>query len=286
MMVGTRKGWQDGLAIIAGRGLLPQLLAEKCRDGGSPYVVVELENVPLNWLDKHPIIHARLEHQDQLLANIRTANCDHVVLAGGMERIPFDASQLDEKGKELASLLAASKFEGDDGTLRTIISYLESNNLNVVAAHDVVTELVPEPGVLTKASPSSADQADAERASEIVKAIGKVDVGQGAVVGQGICLALESISGTDHMLNFAALHRGNYLPDPSGAAGLLFKAPKPNQDRRVDLPAIGPDTIRRASEAGLAGVVIEAGGVMILEPEETVKLADDLGLFLWVRPAV
>ncbi len=285
-MVNTRKVWRDGLAIIAGRGSLPQLLAEKCRDDGLPYIVVELENVPLNWLGKHPIIHARLEHQDHLLASIRKAHCDHVVLAGGMERIPFDATELDEKGKELASLLASSKFEGDDGTLRAIISYLESNDLNVVAAHDIVTELVPEPGVLTKTSPSSADQADAVRASEIVKAIGKVDVGQSAVVGQGICLALESISGTDHMLSFAALHRKNFLPDPSGSAGLLFKAPKPDQDRRVDLPAIGPDTVRRASEAGLAGVVVEAGGVMILEPEETIKLADDLGLFLWVRPAV
>jgi len=224
-MVNTRKVWRDGLAIIAGRGSLPQLLAEKCRDDGLPYIVVELENVPLNWLGKHPIIHARLEHQDHLLASIRKAHCDHVVLAGGMERIPFDATELDEKGKELASLLASSKFEGDDGTLRAIISYLESNDLNVVAAHDIVTELVPEPGVLTKTSPSSADQADAVRASEIVKAIGKVDVGQSAVVGQGICLALESISGTDHMLSFAALHRKNFLPDPSGSAVYYLRRP-------------------------------------------------------------
>ena len=285
-MTGPRKHWSQGLAIIAGHGSLPQLLAEKCRNERARYVVVELENAQIDWLENHPVIRAGLEQQDHLINSIKAANCGYIVLAGSMQRFSFDPLRLDEKGRELAGLLAASKTAGDDSTLRIIISYLESYDFTVVAADEILTDLLPQAGVLTKAVPSAADRADAQRASEIVAALGKADVGQGAVVGQGICIALESISGTDSMLDFAKLHRKNYLPDPDGAAGLLFKAPKPDQDRRVDLPAIGPTTFKHASEAGLAGVVIEAGGVMVIDRQKTIELANKLGRFLWVRPAL
>ena len=65
---------------------------------------------------------------------------------------------------------------------------------------------------------------------------------------------------------------------------MLFKGPKPGQDRRIDLPAIGPATVAGAAAAGLAGIAVEAGGVMILDRAETIAAADAAGLFLWVRP--
>jgi DUF1009 family protein len=72
---------------------------------------------------------------------------------------------------------------------------------------------------------------------------------------------------------------------PAGARGVLFKGPKPGQDRRMDLPAIGPGTVEGAAAAGLGGVVVEAGGVMILNLAATVAAADAAGLFLWAREA-
>jgi DUF1009 family protein len=173
---------------------------------------------------------------------------------------------------------------GDDETLSTFIRFFEANGFGVLAAHEVLPSLLPHAGVLTNAKPSDDDMFDAARAVEIVNGLGRMDVGQGAVVGQGICLGLESIQGTDTMLTFVKNNREGYAPNPNGGRGVLLKASKPAQDLRVDLPAIGPDTIRNAHEAGLSGVVIEAGGVMILGREETVSLANELGLFLWVRP--
>jgi hypothetical protein len=57
------------------------------------------------------------------------------------------------------------------------------------------------------------------------------------------------------------------------------------QDRRVDVPAIGLDTIKQAKECGLDGIVVQYGGVLILNIDQVIKKANDLDLFLWVREA-
>ena len=273
-----------GLAIIAGHGDLPRLLAEECQTSGRKYSVVEFENIPLDWASVHPVIPAIFEKTGQLIERLQQASCQEIVMVGAMNREGIDVSKLDDKGRELAIVLAETMKAGDDETLSTFIRFFEANGFGVLAAHEVLPSLLPQAGVLTNAKPSDDDMFDAARAAEIVNGLGRMDVGQGAVVGQGICLGLESIQGTDTMLTFVKNNREGYAPNPNGGRGVLLKASKPAQDLRVDLPAIGPDTIRNAHEAGLAGVVIEAGGVMILGREETVSLANELGLFLWVRP--
>ena len=273
-----------GLAIIAGRGDLPRLLAEECQTSGRNYAVVEFENIPLNWASGHPVIPAIFEKTGHLIERLQQANCQEIVIVGAMNRESIDVSKLDDKGRELATILTETMKAGDDETLSSIIRFFEVNGFRVSAAHEVLPSLLPQAGVLTNSKPSNDDMFDASRAAEIVYGLGHMDVGQGAVVGQGICLGLESIQGTDTMLAFVENNREGYAPNPNGGRGVLLKAPKPAQDLRVDLPAIGPDTIRNAHYAGLSGVVIEYGGVMVLRRSETVSLANDLGLFLWVRP--
>ena len=273
-----------GLAIIAGRGDLPRLLAEECQASGRHYTVVEFDNVPLSWSSSHPVIPAVFEKTGQIIDSMQQANCQEIVIVGAMNRESIDVNKLDNKGRELASILAETIKAGDDETLSSIIRFFEINGFRVSAAHEVLPSLLPQAGVLTNSKPSDDDMFDAARAAEIVNGLGRMDVGQAAVVGQGICLGLESIQGTDSMLAFVKNNREGFSPNPRGGRGVLLKAPKPTQDLRVDLPAIGPDTIRNAHNAGLAGVVIEAEGVMVLCRSETVSLANDLGIFLWVRP--
>ena len=275
---------KTGLAIIAGRGDLPRLLAEECKASGREYSVVEFENVPLHWSSTHPVIPAVFEATGHIIDQMQKNNCVEIVIVGAMTRESIDVSKLDGKGRELAAILAQTMKAGDDETLSSIIRFFEMNGFCVSAAHDVLPSLIPQAGVLTNSKPSDDDMFDAARAAEIVEGLGNLDVGQGAVIVQGICLGLESIQGTDTMLAFVENNREGYAPDPNGGRGVLFKAPKPSQDLRVDLPTIGPDTIRNACNAGLAGVVIEHGGVMVLNRSETVSLANELGLFLWVRP--
>ena len=130
---------------------------------------------------------------------------------------------------------------------------------------------------MSKVRPGRGDRRDIERASAIARALGQADVGQGVVVAGGICLGLETIQGTDAMLDFVARTEAGLRRK----AGVLFKAPKPGQDWRTDLPVIGPETLLAAHRAGLNGIAVEAGGVMILQIETVRAEADRLGLFVW-----
>ena len=271
-----------GLAIIAGGGELPRLLAMDAAARGRPYLVVRFEGVPVDWADEHPHYTARFEKLGALFAALRAADCGRVVFAGGMARPNLNPLRFDAAFAKLSVRLLPALKSGDDATLRVIVSAFEDAGFTVQGAHELLSGLTMAAGIPTRAQPSAADQADAARAADIVTALGSLDIGQGAVVAQGICLATESIQGTDAMLRFAAAGAG-FRPDPDGARGLLLKAPKPTQDRRVDLPAIGPDTIDLAAAAGLAGVVIAADGVIVLGREAVIARADAAGLFLWAR---
>lgn len=272
------------LAIISGRGDLPRLLAEGCRASGREYIVVEFEHIPLDWVAEHPVISAVFEQPGALFTQLQNADGAKIVMAGAMERAPINIERLDVKGRELAAILATTSKAGDDKTLSSIIKFFEANSFTVIAAHEVLPNLIPNLGVLTNTEPSKNDKFDAMRAEEIVDELGRLDVGQAAVVGHGICLGMESIQGTDLMLDFVKNTRKSFADVPDGGQGVLLKAPKPGQDLRVDLPVIGPTTVQNAFDAGLSGIAIEAGGVMILNQVEAVSLANDLGIFLWVRP--
>ena len=273
----------DGLGIVAGRGALPRLIAEDCARRGRPYRVVVLEGVDLDWLDGHPALAAAFERPGRLFAALRAAGCGAVTFAGGIVRPRLRPLRFDMKMWRLAPGLLGAVRGGDDATLRAVAAMFEAAGFRVEAAQTLLPELPAAAGVHSRALPSDRDRADAARAAAIVAALGAADVGQAAVVAQGVCLGLESIQGTDALLDFVARTGAAFRADPDGAKGVLFKGPKPGQDRRVDLPAIGPDTLRAAAAAGLAGVVVEAGGVMILDHAATVAAADEAGLFLWAR---
>jgi DUF1009 family protein len=271
----------EGIAIVAGRGDLPRLIAEDCARRGAAYRVVVLDGVALDWAAGHPVIAARFEKPGRLFADLRAAGCGVVTFAGGIVRprlrwLGFDLTML-----RLAPQVIRGLAAGDDRTLRMVAGLFEAEGFEVRAPHEILTDLLAPAGVLGRVAPGETDRRDAERAAAIVAALGAADVGQAAVVAGGICLGLESIQGTDAMLEFVARTAGPVRP--AGAKGVLYKGPKPGQDRRMDLPAIGPGTVEGAARSGLAGVVVEAGGVMVLNLGATVAAADAAGLFLWAR---
>jgi len=183
----------------------------------------------------------------------------------------------------LAPRILPALKAGDDATLRMVLDIFDEAGFAVRAAHEIAPELLPPAGVLTRAQPGSRDRKDAARAAAIVAALSAVDVGQGAVVAGGLALGVEALPGTDRMLAQVAALPADLRPDPAAARGVLFKGPKVGQDRRVDLPVIGPDTVAGAAGAGLSGIAIAAGGVMVLDRVDVIAAADDAGLFLWVR---
>jgi UDP-2,3-diacylglucosamine hydrolase len=273
------------LAIIAGRGDLPRLLAEHCARLGRPYRVVRLEGVELPWLGTHPAIPAAFEKPGRLFAALREAGCREVTFAGGIRRPGLNPLRFDLKMLKIAPRLLAGMRDGDDRTLRLVAEIFEQEGLHLVAAHEILSDLLVPAGVLTSAAPGAADREDAARAAGIVAAMGAADIGQAVVVAQGLCLGVETIQGTDALLDFVARTGAAYRPDPDGTRGILYKAPKPGQDWRIDLPAVGPATVDGARAAGLAGLVLPAGGVLMLGRDATIDAADAAGLFIWGREA-
>ncbi|PQO22774.1 DUF1009 domain-containing protein [Rhodobacteraceae bacterium WD3A24] len=268
------------VAIIGGTGRLPGLLAAEMSAAGQPFVLAELDGAPIEAEGER--LQFRLERLVPLFDRLHDLGVERVVLAGAVRRPRLEPEAFDPRTAALVPQILDAMQGGDDGTLRAIIALFEEAGFEVTGADGIAPVLLPEAGVLGRVAPSEADGADAARAAEIVTALGAVDVGQGAVVAQGLCLAVEALPGTDRMLAALAAE-GDLRPDPAGARGVLYKAPKPGQDRRVDLPALGPQTVRAAARAGLAGVAFEAGGVLLIEREAALRAADDHGLFLWAR---
>jgi len=257
--------------------VLPRLLAAA---SGPACVVVAFPGVALGWAAPYPVLEAEFEHLAAMFAALDAKGCRSVVFAGAMTRPRLDLARLDP----VSSGLVATLNSGDDSTLRAIADLFAANGLTVIAAQDVRPDLLAGAGVLGACAPSAADLADIRRAAEIAGALGQVDVGQAVVVAQGLCLGLETLQGTDRMLEFVTRTAAGLRPDPVGTGGVLFKAAKPGQDLRFDLPAIGPATIRAAAAAGLAGVAVTAGGALLLERQKTLALAECLGLFVYGLP--
>lgn len=260
------------LALIAGQGRLPELLIA----ASTPRpLVASLERFPPDSVA--PDLTFRIERLGSFLETLKSRGVSEVCFAGSLQRVPLDTAEIDPATMPLVPRMMEALKSGDDAALRTVLSFFEEAGLTICAAHEIAPDLLPKTGVLGAVEPTRDDDEDASRAAEVVAAMGSADIGQACVVHLGQVLAVEGSFGTDWMLQSLA-HR----PDDA-TGGLFYKAAKPGQDRRIDLPTIGPGTVAAAASAGLKGIAIEEGGVLVIDRQETIAAADASGLFLWVR---
>jgi DUF1009 family protein len=259
------------LAVIAGRGGLPARVA-----GSMPArpLICVLEGFAPDGL-KADIVF-RLEKLGSLLDTLAARGVTEVCFCGGIDRPVLDPKAIDAATAPLVPIIAAAIQAGDDGALRAIMGIFEARGMRVRAAHDLAPDILAPAGVLSATAPDDKVRLDVERGLAVLQALAPLDVGQACVVGQGQVWAIETVSGTDHMLAS--------LPDEVRAArASLIKGPKPGQDLRADLPTVGPATIDALHAAGLAALVVDAGKVILLEPEETLRRADAAGIVVWSR---
>lgn len=269
------------LGIIAGRGELPRLVAEaEAARGRAPLIVTFADFSPA-WASGFGHARVPYEKPGALFAALRGAGCGRICFAGAMDRPRLNPLRFDAAALRLAPRALALLRKGDDEMLRGFAAMLEDEGFTLIAAQDLLPKATETAGPLSARPPTDAERADAARARGIVAALGAVDVGQAAAAAEGLCLGVEAIAGTDVLLSQIGSLPAARRPKPP--SGVLYKGPKPGQDRRMDLPAIGPQTMRGAAAAGLTGVCIAAEGVLILSREETIAEADRLGLALWAE---
>ncbi|MGL4235919.1 LpxI family protein [Tabrizicola sp.] len=264
-------------ALIAGQGGLPLALSEAMPERP---LVAAMEGFAPEGLSVD--LSFRVERLVPFLRALTRDGITQVVFAGAVTRPRLDPALLDEGTAAMLPRLMQAMAAGDDATLRAVLEIFEEAGFAVAGVEDIAPDLMPKAGVLA-GTVTPQDTADAARAAAIVAALGAVDVGQGAVVAQGACLAVEALPGTDAMLASVAALPPGLRPDPARGRGVFYKAAKPGQDRRIDLPTLGPDSIRHVAAAGLGGVAFQAGEVICLDLARMKALAGELGLFLWAR---
>jgi DUF1009 family protein len=268
------------LGIIAGRGPLPSVLAEAALARGVRFHVVGIRGEAAQEIERFPHTWIKWGEVGKLFRALDSNGCGDLVIIGGVNRPDLAELRLDAGAiKALPFILSLAKG-GDDHVLSRIVRYFEEKGYRVHGAGDVAPELLAGEGVLGAKAPSAEDRADIESGFTVVQELGRLDIGQAAVVAGGHVLAVEAAEGTDAMLDRCAELRATGRNTRRVPAGVLVKAPKPGQEERIDLPTIGPETVRKAAAAGLAGIAVVAGRALIAERNATIAAADKLGLFL------
>jgi DUF1009 family protein len=263
------------LGILAGGGPLPGRVAAAALAAGRGVFVVGLEGfAEPDVLAPFPHAYARLAAGGRILSLLREHGCRQIVLIGPVKRPSIFDLRPDAEGAKIIARIGRAAFAGDDGLLAAVVRVLAEEGFSVVGAHEILTEAVGPRGMLGAVAPDAAAMADIARGVQVVRGLGAVDVGQACVVQQGVVLAVEAIEGTDGMIL-----RAGGLARP-GPGGVLVKLVKPGQDRRADLPTIGPRTVEAAAAAKLRGIAFEAGGTILTDRAALAQAADAAGLFL------
>lgn len=263
------------LGIVAGKGKLPLLVIEACQRQGRPFFVMALKGhaEPENFPKDIPHEWIRLGDIGKAFSLAHQEKCEDILLIGAVKRPSFSQIRPDWRGVKFFAK-AGVKALGDDGLLKAAIDEIEKDGFQVIGADEILTDMLAQKGVYGKVKPDKQALKDMARGFEVAKALGAVDVGQSVIVADGIVLAVEAIEGTD-----ALILRSKQLHRPQ-TKGVLVKVKKPHQERRVDLPTIGVQTIENAASAGLAGIAVEQASAFVVDKKAMVARADELGLFV------
>jgi hypothetical protein len=267
---------QGLLGIVAGGGPFPAYVIRRCQEAGIPFYVLalkgaadpdQLKGVPQGW--------ARPGAGARILRLLRGAGVQRLTMVGSVRR-----PGILQFWPDLVMLGVMIRigwnalFGGDDALIRAIIPIVESKGFDVIAIEEILPELLADEGCYGRLAPDAEAERDIALGIETARAVGRADVGQGAVAEQGAVLAREDAAGTDAMLARLADR------DRTGPGGVLVKVAKPGQQRKVDLPTIGANTVERAAAAGLRGIAIEAGSALVVDREGVAAAADEAGIFV------
>lgn len=265
---------QDKLGIFAGRGKLPQMLIEDCQKKNREFVVFQLEG-EIYEEDYSTFSPTKLGYGEveKFLKILRENNVKELVFIGGVTKPNFSALKADKTGAILLAKILANKILGDDAVLTTVIKFFEKQGFKFLRIDELLDCVVSKKAILTKNQPSPANLDDIRLGVEAVKYFSKFDVGQSLVIAQKQIIAIEALEGTDEMIKRCKNLRPN---------AVLVKMKKPKQSVKADLPTIGVTTVKNCAEAGIKGIAIQANSTLVLQKDEMIKVADELGLFLTV----
>jgi DUF1009 family protein len=269
------------LGIIAGGGELPRAIAQSAAAQGRKVHVLAIKGcADEGWPSSYDHAWIGIGEWGHAVKFLGQAGVTDVLLAGRVDRPSWSEIKVDAKGLlNLPAVIAAAR-KGDDALLKFISDFYAKEGFRVLTAAEAAPELVMGEGALGKLRPDPDQMEDIARAFAIIRAMGALDVGQAAIVCDGLPLCVEAAEGTDAMIARVASLRANLRGTAEKRRGVLAKALKPMQDRKTDLPVIGVGTVKNAHAVHLAGIALEAGSSLIVDKGAVAAEADRLGLFV------
>ena len=272
------------IALICGGGVLPKDVAQALLKKQSDFVVIRLageadtdleipatvEQVTVGWGQIGRFFRFLEDHK-----------CTHVLAVGGVTKRPdFSSLKLDFGGIKALPEAIATVIGGDDKVLSNVAGIFEKRGYQVIGVLEATPEMSCPHGQVSRNGPQPQALDDIQLATRAAHAAGTLDMGQGAVAADNRVIAMEGPEGTRDMLQrVATIHKQKRARWKAGQ-GVLVKRAKPGQDIRFDVPVIGPDTVHQIKAAGLAGIAIEAGHVLLLDREELLRVAEQENIFI------
>lgn len=257
---------QPLVGLIAGNGSFPMECARQAAAKGISVIVVAHTGETNPEIEKlaSRCVWVKVGELGKVIDTFISAGVRQVAFAGGISRIKlFGGVKLDLRALALVSKIGSIK---DDAILRGVAGELERSGLTVISASRLLENATLGPGCLTKRNLNEDERADARIGWHAARAIAPADIGQTVIAAQGLIVAVEAVEGTD-----AAIRRAGQL---AGAGSVVVKLCKPQQDVRIDLPTVGPETIAVMREAGARALILEANRCVILDPDAFIRSAD------------
>ncbi len=266
------------IAIIAGRGLLPQLIIEKFEKEHTPFFIFLLksETYEISY-DKFKPIFFDYGEVEKILQQMKSNNIKNIIFAGAVNKPNFSKLKIDKTGKILLGKILANKILGDDAVLRSVIQFFEKRNIKVLSIDQILDCQIKKKSILTSIKPSDSDFENIKIAHKAIKKFSVFDVGQSVIIAQKQIISVEGLAGTDDMINNLKNLKSAYKQD-----SILVKLKKRKQSHKADLPTIGLDTIKACHDSQIRGIAIEAKSTLILQKEQVVQKANELGIFIIV----
>ncbi|WP_032138973.1 LpxI family protein [Rickettsia tamurae] len=263
------------LGIIAGRGSLPYLIADNyTKQGGNCYIAAIKDEADIDQIKDFEYKILKIGMVGEAIKYFKEHEVKNIIFIGGVNRPNFKNLAVDKIGGLLLFKIVGQKIRGDDSLLKTVADFFESYGFKVISSNEIYKNQQGNSNIITDTNPTSSDKNDIELGIKLLNHLSSFDIAQSVIVESSYILGIEAAEGTDNLIARCADLRKN----PYG--GVLVKIPKLDQDNRLDMPTIGPNTIKNLAKYNYKGVAIQKNNVIIVEEELTIKLANEHKIFI------
>ncbi len=277
------KGKKNRIALISGSGELPKLIIRELTMNGIEPIVFSPIGIKVNIPGSIDNILFDLFDFEGLVYELKKRFIRYLVFAGKITR----KNIIDENLSTIKNFSSVMNYninlsETDDILLRNIGIFFENQGFSILSLHEIIPDFFLKEGSITKRKPTKQDQYDIKKAIEFHKVMSKADIGQSLIVSNGLCIAIETLPGTDAMIEFVLNFKNTDKKNKNISEGILFKSLKVNQDPRFDFPVVGEKTLKNIRNAKINGLALFENRLILLNKEKLIKLADELDLFIFV----